>query len=189
VFDTANFVGAYTAAQLQGVAQKARDMAANGASFADPVELARSIYREALGAEILQDVTAAELIAALFVQQESGSYEPRTDTPLSEIAVPRLQGGTLLHRLCDIVSIHTENDLTPGDLILCYWSGVYRLFVCVGEGELVQIDTASRTATLVQNGSDLALYQNDSYCINSICSQLRTYELCAVLRPAMKGAQ
>jgi fimbrial isopeptide formation D2 family protein len=189
VFDTANFVGAYTAAQLQSVAQMARDMAANGTSFADPLELARSIYREALGAETLQDVTAAELIAALFVQQESGSYEPRTDTPLSEIAVPRLQGGTLLHRICDIVSIHTENALTPGDLILCYWSGVYRLFVCVGEGELVQIDTASRTATLVQNGSDLALYQNDSYCINSICSQLRTYELCAVLRPAMKGAQ
>ncbi len=187
VFDTVNFVGAYTAAQLQSVAQKARDMVANGTSFADPADLARAIYREALGAEILGDTTAAAVMAGLFAPLESGVYDLRADAPLLGMAVPRLHGGTLLPRITDIVAIHTESDFILGDLIFCQWNGQYRLFVYVGEGELVQLDTVAKKAVLVENGVDDAIYQNDSYCINSIFSQLRTYELCAVLRPAMLG--
>ncbi len=187
VLDTVNFVGAYTAAQLKSVADKARDWAANGTSFADPAELARALYKEVLGADILGSASASVLMDALFGQLEDGAYDLRKDSVFSPMAVPRLHGGTKLYRICDIVAIHTENDFMLGDLIFCRWNNQYRLFVYVGEGELVQIDTVSKTATLVENGKDFATYQKDSYCINSIFSQLRTYEFCAVLRPAMLG--
>ena len=189
VLDTANFVGAYTAEQLSAVAQKARALAASGASFDDPASLARAIYLDAIGADILADTTAAALMDALFAPLDSGSWELRADAPLLGMAVPRLHGGTLLPRITDIVAIHAESDFMLGDLILCRWNGQHRLLVYVGNGELVQIDTVTKKAVLKQNGTDLVTYQKDSYCINSIFSQLRTYELCAVLRPAMLGAQ
>ena len=188
IFDTANFVGAYTAAQLAAVAQKARDMAANGTAYADPASFARALYKEALGVDILTDTDTAALMASLFAVSENGSPALNAVSPLAEMAVPRLEGGTLLHRISDIVAIHTEKDLMLGDLIFCQWSGKYRLFVYVGGGELVRIDTVNTAAVLLQNGNDNVTYHNDSYSINSICSQLRTYELCAVLRPAMCGA-
>ena len=154
------------------------------ASFEDPADLARAIYKEVLGVDILADMTAAELMETLFAKTESGTYE-FSEADLLAMAVPRLQGGTLLPRITDIVAIHTEADLQKGDLIFCQWNGQYRLFVYVGEGELVQVDTQNKNALTVQNGADLTLYQSSNYCINSILGQLRTYELCVVLRPAM----
>ena len=187
VFDTANFVGAYTAAQLEGVAKTAREIAALGTGFDDPAEFARTIYREALGVDILQDTTAAALIADLFALRSSDRYDLRVESALASMAVPRLHGGTLLHRLCDIVAMHVVSDFMLGDLIFCQKRGQYHLFVYVGDGELVQIDTQSKSTTLMENGTDFCSYKTDAYVTSSIASQLRTYELCVVLRPTMCG--
>lgn len=187
VFPTVNFVGAYTAEQLASVAKTARTYATGVQSFDDPAALARTIYQEALGVDILGNTTAAALIADLFAPRGSDKYDLRAESALALMAVPRLHGGTLLHRLCDIVAMHTERDFMLGDLVFCQQRGQYYLFVYVGEGEFVRLGGADTAATLIENGEDFCRYEKDAYVTNSIASQLRTFELCVVLRPAMCG--
>ncbi len=181
-----NFVGAYASEQLTLVAEKAREYAAKGESFGDPLAFAEVVWRDAVGVEPFAPESAANVMDDLFVEWGT-SFGLNEQSALVGMAVPNLYSGTKVHRLADIVQIHTESDFMLGDLILCEWNGHYRLLVYVGKGEFVQVDTVTGTATLVQNGPESFQYGNGSYYNNSVTSQLRTYEKCVVLRPAQVG--
>ncbi|MBQ9778364.1 MAG: DUF11 domain-containing protein [Clostridia bacterium] len=182
---TVNFVGAYTEAQLGEICEKARDWALLEKSFDDPLALAEALY----GADLFEAATAAELMAALLpVTDGAASFDATAEG--ADMAVPYLYNGTLVPRLAtDIISLHAESDLAKGDLILCQWSGKHCLYVYIGNGQLVQVSTANKNAALVENGEEFCHYDEvaEKYCISSTISQLRTFELCVVLRPSIKG--
>ena len=187
--DTAFFVGAYSEAQLAALAQKAREYALLGKSYEDPLAFAAALYREALGVDVFDVENTAALFEQIFAD-DGASFALRAENDYADRIVPDLYNGTLVARLADdIISLHQESDFAAGDLIFCRWGGKYRLYVYLGDGLLAAVDTASRTVSLVENGDDFCRYDEGvgAYCTNSVISQLRTYELCVVLRPSLRG--
>jgi uncharacterized repeat protein (TIGR01451 family) len=188
IFDTVNFVAAYTDEQLSSVADKALEYAkSNSSDRYTPLEFAELIYKETLGVDIFDNADISTFMDELFKARGEGQFDFNESGKNADMAVPYLYSGTLIHRLSDISQIHRESDFALGDLIFCQWNQGYRLYVYVGNGQLVMVDTLTSTPYIVQNGKAYFQYVNDQYCINSVISQLRTYERCVVIRPAMSG--
>lgn len=188
IFDTVNTVGAYTAEQLKAVADKAREYAASGTTFTDPLVFAKTIYRDVFDTEIFDVDTAMALLADLFAAQENGTILLNETSDYADMVVPHLYMGALIPRITDAVSIYSEGNLMLGDLIFCESGDTYRLFVYVGNGEFVRVDTVNTGATLVENGLEGYSKEDSSYVREDILSQLRTYEQCVILRPSINPA-
>ena len=76
----------------------------------------------------------------------------------------------------------------PGDLIFCNWGENYRLFIYLGNGELVAIDNTATTPTVVENGLESHKFVTDSnhiYRLDTVLAKVRTYEKAVVLRPSI----
>jgi len=185
IFDTLNYVSAYTDEQLSAVAEKAVEYTQGTENKIDPLVFAKMIYKESLGVDILDVENNEALMNDLFKLRGENQLDFNEKSRFAEITVPQLHSGTAVHRLCDIVQIHRDSDFALGDLIFCRWKNNYRLFVYVGDSKLVMVDTVTGIPTLVENGKEYFQFISDTYCMNSLLGQLRTYEICAVLRPAM----
>ena len=181
----ANTVGQYTAQQLAAVAEQARAAVAAGKSYTDPLALANELYQSLLNRQLFTQANTAALMEEVFRLRagETDFYELDPDGALFEMAVPRLYNGTKIHRLDPVTSLHRESDLMQGDLIFCQQKGVYDLFVYVGEGQFVRVTTSATTAVTVENGKESIQRPDSTYLINSLTSQLRTFERCVILRP------
>lgn len=187
IFDTVNFVASYTNDQLASVAEKALEYAqSNSTTNYSPLEFAGVIYKEALGADIFDITDVSKFMDSLFKSRGEGLYDFNEAGKNADMAVPFLYSGTAVHRLCDISQIHRESDLALGDLIFCQWKQNYRLYIYVGDGRFVMVDTITNTPYIVQNGKEIFQFVNNKYCLNSVTSQLRTYERCIVIRPSMR---
>ncbi len=185
IFETVNTVGAFTNGQLNAVADKAREYATNATTFSNPITLASSIYKDALGIDIFGVGSAAAIIDNLFV--ENGTiFALNQQGALAEMVVPRLYNCTKISSYDDVVPIYFENNFMPGDLIFCNWGENYRLYVYLGNGELVAVDNTATAATLVENGLEAHKYVSSNvYRLDTVLSKVRTYEKAVVLRPSI----
>jgi hypothetical protein len=185
IFETVNTVGAFTNEQLNAVADKAREYATNATTFSNPITLASSIYKDALGIDIFGVGSAAAIIDNLFV--ENGTiFALNQQGALAEMVVPRLYNCTKISSYDDVVPIYFENNFMPGDLIFCNWGENYRLYVYLGNGELVAVDNTATAATLVENGLEAHKYVSTNvYRLDTVLSKVRTYEKAVVLRPSI----
>ena len=185
IFETVNTVGAFTNEQLNAVADKAREYATNATTFSNPITLASSIYKDALGIDIFGVGSAAAVIDNLFV--ENGTiFALNQQGALAEMVVPRLYNCTKISSYDDVVPIYFENNFMPGDLIFCNWEENYRLYVYIGNGELVAVDNTTTAATLVENGLEAHKYVSSNvYRLDTVLSKVRTYEKAVVLRPSI----
>ena len=187
IFETVNTVGAFINEQLNAVADKAREYATNATTFSNPITLASSIYKDALGIDIFGVGSAAAIIDNLFV--ENGTvFALNQQGALAEMVVPRLYNCTKISSYDDVVPIYFENNFMPGDLIFCNWGENYRLYVYLGNGELVAVDNTATAATLVENGLEAHKFvsgSNHIYRFDTVLAKVRTYEKAVVLRPSI----
>ena len=168
-------VSGYTTQQLIAVATLAKQYASNGKTFANPLDFAQSLYRETLGIEPFGSYTAMTLLSSLIDTKNDTCYA-------SPILVPNLYGGM------DIRSgfiydnqrtrlIRPEN-LAVGDVIVAEYGGVSDVFVYVGQGQLVQVNSADGVCKLVTSSGNI-------YASDDIFVTFTAYDRFAVLRPSM----
>lgn len=173
--DLTTTVSGYTQAQLDQVATLAAAYAAEGRSFADPIAMANTLYQEALGATPFAADTAMGLLDQVIDTTNDTCYD-------LNMLVPDLYGGL------DIKSgfiydnqrsrlIRQEN-LTVGDVIVAEYGGVSDVFVYVGGGALVQVNSADGVCVSVTSSGNI--YSSDDILVTLIA-----YDRFAVLRPSM----
>lgn len=162
-------------AQLKQVASLAKTYAAQSKAFSDPIVMAQSLYQEALGLNPFSAATALKQLSSV-IDTANDTCKP------SDILVPQLYGGL------DIKSgylydnqrtrLVREENLATGDVIVAEYDGISDVFVYVGEGQLVQINSASGVCRLVTSSGNI--YESDDIFVTLIA-----YDRFAVLRPSM----
>ena len=168
-------VSGYTQSQLESVAAKAKQYASQGKSFSDPLAMAQSLYREVLGVEPFGSYTAMTLLSSLIDTKNDTCYH-------SDILVPNLYGGMDIRSgfLFDNQRsrlIRPEN-LAVGDVIVAEYGGISDVFVYVGNGSLVQVNSAQGVCKLVTSSGNI-------YAADDIFVTFTAYDRYAVLRPSM----
>ncbi|MBR5139688.1 MAG: C40 family peptidase, partial [Clostridia bacterium] len=185
IFATENYVSAYTDAELQLVADKAKELAASG-NYADPIEFAKAVYKEALGVDVFDAESTAALLESILTIYNGGTrYTVNADSEYADITLADISIGRLMSTaLHDSVNI-VEEDLEVGDLIFCEWTKGQRLFVYVGNNEFVMVDTLTGTPSVVSGGEQSYVLNNSSYVLQNLYNSLRSYPKCVVMRPSI----
>ena len=190
IFETVNTVGSFTDEQLKAVADKAIEYATAAKTYSDPLTLAKAIHKDALGIDIFGVGSSAALFNELFL--ENGTiFSLNKEGALAEMVVPRLYNCTKISSYDDVVPIYFEHNFMPGDLIFCNWESNYRLFIYVGNGQLVTVDNTATTATLVENGAEGHIFVSGSthiYRLDTVLAKVRAYEKAVVLRPSISSS-
>ena len=174
-----NTVSGYTGGRLSAVASEAAALA--GSSFADPLAMANKAYTAAVGFAPFEGDTA-RVVLNLLIDKDVDTL--RTDTRLSGMAVPNLYGGLDLKNgfVTDNsrTRLVTEGYLTPGDVIVAEYDGIYEVFVYLGQGQLVKVSSADGICTLVTSAGD-------AYTFYNVFNTFISYDCYVVLRPSMVG--
>lgn len=168
-------VSKYTTQELTGVATLAKQYAAQKKAFADPLTMAQNLYQNTLGVAPFGNTTAVNLLSTLIDTTNDTCY----DAP---ILVPNLYGGL------DIRSgfvydnqrtrlVRPEN-LAIGDVIVAEYDGISDVFVYVGNGQMVQINSSEGVCKLVTSSGNI-------YASDDIFVTFTAYDRFAVLRPSM----
>lgn len=183
-----NTVSALTAAELSSIAAKAREYAENGASFADPMELVRLVYTEALGRDPFEGKSTAEMLEALFEFTAANKAVIRTDGAFIDMVARNLYGGSDLYSSTytnnnSIVRTVYEHNLTVGDVILCEWYEKTRVYIYLGDGAFASIDSETLTCALKENGSEAWVKDGNNYYQRHLMASLFAYQRYVVLRP------
>ncbi len=176
-------VSGYSDAELASVAAIAKEYAAGGKSFSDPIELVKSAYKAALGRDLFDYATAAAIMEELY-----STANLNTDSALNSMIVPNMFGGTASggRSLSDArVRRMYESNLQVGDIIVCLWKSNLRVFIYVGDGQLVMADTLTNSATLLENGNEDFVVEGSTYYLKSLLGTIVAYEKFVVIRPAM----
>jgi len=205
--DITNSVVGYTQEQLQAVADKARAYATSGATFSDPMDLARAIYKEALGVELFGTETADSTLESLCklynpTDPTIKSYAFNKDSQYASMVAPNMYGGWHFYYSAganeyidniNLIRSPREHNFTLGDVIVAEWptskAGAAtevtetRVYIYVGNGELVAIDSLTNTCTLEQNGSEEWVLSGSTYVQKHLLITLFAYQRFAVLRP------
>ena len=168
-------VSGCTDAQLASVAALAKQYAAQGKTFAEPLSMAKALYREALGIEIFGEDTALTLLSSIIDTKNDTCY----DVPM---LVPHLYGGL------DIKSgmvydnqrtrlVRPEN-LAVGDVTVAEYDGISTVFVYMGGSSLVQLSSTDGVCKQVTGSGNI-------YASDDIFVTFTAYDCFAVLRPSM----
>lgn len=205
--DITNSVVGYTQEQLNAVAAKAREYAASGAKFSDPMDLARAIYKEALGVELFGTETADSTLESLSklynpTDPTIKSYALNTESQYASMVAPNMYGGWHFYYSAganeyidniNLIRSPREHNLTLGDVIVAEWptskagaateTTETRVYIYVGNGELVAIDSVTGTCTLEQNGSEEWVKSGSTWYQKHLLITLFAYQRFAVLRP------
>ena len=188
ILATENYVSAYTEDQLAQVAAKAKTFAAASCSYADPIELAKALYKDVLGADLFAATatTDALLGSVLTARFEGGTSlkvnenSEYADMVLDRLCIGRSMSGSLPNSIRIV-----EADLMVGDLIFCQWPSGYRLFVYVGNNEFVTVDTLTNTVSLVSGGTLDYVLNSEKYNLQNLYNSFRSYKKCVVIRPSI----
>ena len=205
--DITNSVVGYTQEQLQAVAAKAREYAASGAKFSDPMDLARAIYKDALGVELFGAETADSTLESLSKLYNPAdptvkSYALNTESQYASMVAPNMYGGWHFYYSAganeyidniNLIRSPREHNFTLGDVIVAEWptskagaateTTETRVYIYVGNGELVAIDSVTGTCTLEQNGSEEWVKSGTTWYQKHLLITLFAYQRFAVLRP------
>lgn len=173
-------VSGYSQAHSVMLSNVATLYAENGESFDSAFSMAKAVYKNALGIDVLEydnvNIALDEII-------DTDNLTCYTTTELSKILVPNLYGGmdirTGQYKIPDNdrTRIVSEDELAVGDIILAEWSG----------GEVCYLYAGDSTLLTVENGSAKALTIGKNIYINpdNILISLIAYDRFAVLRPSM----
>jgi len=187
---TINTVSGYTKAQMESVAAKAKEYATSGATFDDPVLMAKSLYKEVLGVDLFDYTNAADMMADVFVKQScTGSTNSILNSApqlfenaeIFKMVAPGMYGGFDVSWLWwqnnEAVRLTTTHNVALGDVIVAVDGDVTRVFVYVGGQEVVVIDSATDTCTLVTMGTSVSKAAH-------VLVTLPAYDTYLVLRPS-----
>ena len=168
-----NTVSGYTDPQLMTVAAKAETLV--GSSLSDPLELAKQAY----GNLVLSDYTAKTVLSTLIDRTNDTC---RTDTPLSNLLVPDLYGGLdIKDGFIDDVKrtrLVIESYMTPGDVIVGEYDGIYEVFVYLGDGKLAKVSSSDGICTLVTS-------IGEAYSGTNVFATFIAYDRYVILRPSL----
>ena len=179
--DISHTVSGLKANQAALISSKAQNYAVNSAAFESGLDLACSLYKSALGVDIL-DYTSPEAMLDELI--DSAGYTCRADTDLSKALVPNLFGGTdirlgnRLHADSDRTRLISEEELAVGDILVAEWSGGNVVYVYIGDSRLATVSDG--VCTLLTIGDDI--YGDDA---DNILISLLAYDRFAVIRPSM----
>ena len=204
--DITNVVVGYTQEQFNALATKAREFATSGATFDDPLAFAREVYKQALGVDMFGAETAKTLLADLGVSTKDPAemfYNKfNNEGEYSTMVAPNMYGGWDYYSGGDyannnLIRTPYEHNLNLGDVIVCKWYENTRVYIYVGDGELVVIDSLTKTCELVENGNEgwvkgsvlketytFKKLTDGNYYQAHLLGTLYAYQSYAVLRPA-----
>ncbi len=175
-------VSGYSQAHSVMLANVATLYAENGESFDSAFAMAKAVYKNALGIDVLE---YDNVNAALDEIIDTENLTCHKDTELSNILVPNLYGGMdirtgqALIPDNDRTRIVSEDELSVGDIILAEWSGGEVVYVYAGDSTLLTVeDTSAKALTIGKN-----IYINP----DNILIALIAYDRFAVLRPSMSS--
>jgi len=184
VFPTVNYVSSYTKAELAAVADKALEYANGTETYSDPIAFANKIYFDTFGVNIFELDTAKAFIESIF-KARGTAFILNEESPYYSMAVPDIYSGKDISSFVDIVGMISEKDLEVADIIICELDESYSLFVYLGEGKLVKIDSNTKTPELVESETEKYISSSGKYTLSTLITNLRNYDKCVVIRPAM----
>ncbi len=192
--DITNVVVGYSQEQFNALATKAREFATSGATFDDPLAFAREVYKQALGVELFGTETAMTMANSFAVSSVEGEekdfyYTFNKEAEYASMVAPYMYAGWDYYSASEygennLIRTPYEHNFTLGDVIVCRWFENTRVYIYVGNGELVAIDTLTKTCTLVQNGNEGWVKNGSNYEQAHLLGTLYAYQRYAVLRPA-----
>ncbi len=175
-------VSGYSKADSLMLSNNASLYAENEREFASGLDMAKTIYKETLGIDVLDYENVNKALDDIIDTENLTCYK---DTEISKIIVPNLYGGMDIRTGQYIIPdndrarIVSEGELSVGDIILAEWSG----------GEVVYVYAGDSTLLAVENGKAKALTIGKNIYINpdNILISLIAYDRYAVLRPSMSS--
>ena len=173
-------VSGYTDADALMLSNRATLYAESEKEFASGIDMAKAIYKETLGIDVLPYENVNKALDEIIDLENRTCYN---NTELSKILVPNLYGGMDIRTGQanipdnDRARLVSEPELAVGDIILAEWSG----------GEVVYVYAGDSNLLTVENGKAKALTIGKNIYINpdNILVSLIAYDRYAVLRPSM----
>lgn len=191
--DITNIVVGYTTEQFNALATKAREFATSGATFDDPLAFAREVYKQALGVDLFGTHTTNSLLDTAGVSTKDPAemfYNKfNTEGEYASMVAPNMYGGWDYYSGGDysnnnLIRTVYEHNLTIGDVIVCRWYENTRVYIYVGNGQLVTIDTLTNTCAIANNGDEGWVKNGNNYEQKHLLGTLYAYQRYVVLRPA-----
>lgn len=178
-------VSGYTDAELVKIADAANELLKSGASFNDPIDFAKAVYKNALGRELFD----YESVSAIMEELYSTKYL-NEESALVSMIVPNMFGGKNVsgRNLSDerVRRMYEEN-LEVGDIIVCSWSTNARVFIYVGNGRLVTVDSLTNSCAAIENGNEEFVKEGSAFYLKSVLGTIVAYPQFVVLRPSMNA--
>lgn len=173
-------VSGYSEVESLILSNKAMLLAQNCESFDSAFDMAKSVYKDTLGIDVLEYDNVNAALDDIIDTENLTCY---TTTDLSKIVVPNLYGGmdirTGQYKIPDNdrARIVSEGELSVGDIILAEWSGGEVCYLYAGDSTLLTVEDKSAKALTIGNN----VYVNP----DNILISLIAYDRYAVLRPSM----
>lgn len=175
-------VSGYSEADSLMLSNNALIYAENEREFASGLDMAKVIYKETLGIDVLDYENVNKALDDIIDTENLTCYK---GTELSKILVPNLYGGmdirTGQYKIPDNdrTRIVSEGELSVGDIILAEWSDGEVCYLYAGDSTLLTVeDGSAKTLTIGKN-----IYINP----DNILIALIAYDRFAVLRPSMSS--
>ena len=181
-----NNVSKYSSAELQAVATKAKEYATQNKTFANPIDMVESLYKDALNVDLFDYENLSLALDDIIDTESATLYQ----NDLTKMVAPDLYGGqkvTLLYRANkDIVRLITKQNLSVGDIIIAESDDDVEgeivpdrvVYIYVGNMQLVSCTTNA-------NGNvKLVDMVDDQYNKAHVLVTIFAYERYAVLRPS-----
>lgn len=179
--DITHTVSGFRKSHTALVEEIAREYADTSKEFDNPLNLAKEVYKSALGIDLFNCENVGEVLENII---DIPNLTCRTDTEIYKMLVPNLYGGTTIHlgqsRKVDSKRerLISEGELSVGDIILADWSGGSVVYIYAGNKTLITVqDGVCKSLTIGNN-----IYAPDA---DNILVSLYGYERYAVLRPSM----
>ncbi len=177
-----NSVSKYSSAQLEQVASKAKEYASQGKTFADPIDMVKQLYKDALNVNLFDYEDIALALDDVF---ESESAELK-ETDIVSIIAPDMYGGQTKRAVYtsdkDIIRLITTDNLSVGDVIIAEKNARFDnsvAYVYVGGKQVVSCTTKDKGEVKLLTMAD------SQYDSAHVLVTIFAYNRYAVLRPSM----
>lgn len=181
-----NSVSKYSNLQLQTIATKAKEYATQNKTFANPIDMAESLYKDVFNVDVF-DYENLSLALDDIIDVENANIQ---QSDLSKMVAPDLYGGqdvTKLYRANkDIIRLITTQNLSVGDIIIAESDDDVEgtlmpdrvVYIYVGNMQLVSCTTNLKGAVKLVNMVD------NQYDKAHVLVSIFAYDRYAVLRPS-----
>lgn len=181
-----NVVSKYSSTELQTVVTKAKEYATQNKTFANPIDMAESLYKDALGLDLFDYENVSSALDDI-IDSENATLN---NSNITSMVAPDLYGGqdiTLLYRANkDIIRLITTQNLSIGDIIIAESDDEdegtiipdHVVYIYVGNMQLVSCTTNAKGSV------KLVTMVDDQYDKAHVLVTIFAYDRYAVLRPS-----